>query len=80
MIPAVIKIKPDNIQVSKIFSWFKGDFTKQGSLTDFLNKYSRVKINEKASVSTLDYNWNLNEWMIEWVMEGVIVLDVQRSM
>ncbi|MCH7413586.1 DUF547 domain-containing protein [Belliella sp. R4-6] len=55
------KISADKIEVSKIFSWFKGDFTKNGSLIDYLNKYSKVKINPKAKVSHLDYDWSLNE-------------------
>lgn len=55
------KISPDAVQVSSVFSWFKGDFTKNGSLIDFLNKYSTAKINPKAKVSFLDYDWNLNE-------------------
>lgn len=55
------KITPDAVQVSSIFSWFKGDFTKNGSLIDFLNKYSTVKIKSGAKVSHLDYDWNLNE-------------------
>lgn len=55
------KITPNSIQISSIFSWFKGDFTKNGSLIDFLNKFSKVKINSGAKVSYLDYNWNLNE-------------------
>ncbi|MFD2037309.1 DUF547 domain-containing protein [Belliella marina] len=55
------KISADKIEISKIFSWFKGDFTKNGSLIDYLNKYSKVKINPKAKVSHLDYDWSLNE-------------------
>ncbi|MEB2778580.1 DUF547 domain-containing protein [Algoriphagus sp. D3-2-R+10] len=55
------KISSDAVQISSIFSWFKGDFTKNGSLIDFLNKYSKVKINSDAKVSHLDYDWNLNE-------------------
>jgi hypothetical protein len=55
------KITPDNIQISSIFSWFKGDFTKKGSLIDFLNTYSKVKIKSSAKISHKDYNWNLNE-------------------
>lgn len=55
------KISPEAVQVSSIFSWFKVDFTKNGSLIDFLNKYSTTKINPKAKVSFLDYDWNLNE-------------------
>lgn len=55
------KITPDAIQISSIFSWFKGDFTKNGSLIDFLNKYSKIKIKADAKVTHLDYDWNLNE-------------------
>lgn len=59
--PSRNKITPNAIRLSKIFSWFKGDFTKKGSLINFLNQYSKIKINPNASFSTLDYNWNLNE-------------------
>ncbi|MFC3880586.1 DUF547 domain-containing protein [Algoriphagus namhaensis] len=55
------KITKDRIEISSIFSWFKGDFTKNGSLIDFLNQYSTVKISPNAKVSHLDYDWNLNE-------------------
>ncbi|WP_297335569.1 DUF547 domain-containing protein [Algoriphagus sp.] len=55
------KIAKDQIELSSIFSWFKGDFTKKGSLIDFLNQYSKVKISPNASIKHLDYNWSLNE-------------------
>ncbi len=54
-------ITPDKLQLSKIFSWFKGDFTKNGSLIDFLNRFSPVKINKDADIDHLSYNWKLNE-------------------
>lgn len=55
------KIAPDNIKLSKIFDWFSMDFTKNGNLIDFLNKYSDVKINTNAKISYMEYNWGLNE-------------------
>lgn len=55
------KITTDAVQISSIFSWFQGDFTKKGSLIDFLNLYSKVKIKPNAKISHLDYNWALNE-------------------
>lgn len=55
------KISPDKVEISSIFSWFKGDFTKNGSLIDFLNQYSEVKISAQASIKHMDYNWSLNE-------------------
>ena len=54
-------IKADKVSVSKIFSWFNDDFTKNGSLINFLNQFSTTKISSKAKVNYLDYNWGLNE-------------------
>lgn len=59
--PSRNKLSPEAVQISSIFSWFKGDFTKKGSLIDFLNQYSKIKIKPNAKISHLDYNWNLNE-------------------
>ncbi|WP_432410866.1 DUF547 domain-containing protein [Rasiella sp. SM2506] len=53
-------ITKDTIEISKIFDWFSGDFKKNGSLIDFLNKYSTETINPKAKIKFKDYNWNLN--------------------
>lgn len=54
-------ISADKAALSKYFSWYKGDFTKKGSLADFINKYSQTKINENTKIISLDYNWSLNE-------------------
>lgn len=53
-------ITEERAQLSKIFSWYKGDFKKQGSLRDFINRYSEVKINEDTKIDYLDYDWQLN--------------------
>ncbi len=54
-------IESKKARVSKIFSWFGGDFKKDQTLIEFLNKYSKVKIDTKAKVRFMDYNWKLNE-------------------
>ncbi|WNW01357.1 DUF547 domain-containing protein [Tenacibaculum sp. HL-MS23] len=54
------KISENDVQLSKIFEWFKGDFTKKSSLIDFINKYSNTKVDAKANVSFLKYDWSLN--------------------
>lgn len=54
-------ISAGKAELSKYFSWYKGDFTKNGSLPDFINKYSQTKINANTKIGSLDYNWNLNE-------------------
>jgi len=59
--PAKNIINENNITISKIFGWFKGDFTKNGSLIDFLNKYSKTKISAKARIGYMEYDWRLNE-------------------
>ena len=54
-------ITTNKIEISKIFDWFSGDFKKKGSVIDFLNQYSTVKISSKAKINYKDYNWSLNE-------------------
>ena len=55
------KISKENVQLSKIFDWYKKDFTKNGSLIDYINQYSKVKIDSDAKIFYLEYDWNLNE-------------------
>ena len=54
-------IRADKADLSKYFSWYKGDFIKNGSLVDYVNKYSSTKITSKTKIGSLDYNWGLNE-------------------
>lgn len=55
------KISNKKIQISSIFDWFKEDFTKNGSVIDYLNKYSTTEIKKNARTSYLKYDWSLNE-------------------
>ena len=55
------KIKRDKMQLSKIFSWFKSDFTDSSSLKEHLKKYSAVEIDEATKIEYLEYNWKLND-------------------
>ncbi len=52
------KIEANEIEVSKIFEWYGEDF---GTLINYLNKYSKVKIDANAKVKFSEYNWALNE-------------------
>jgi hypothetical protein len=54
-------ILPNSVSISKIFSWFGGDFKKQTTLLEFLNKYSKVSISKDADIGFMEYNWNLND-------------------
>jgi hypothetical protein len=55
------KISQKKITISEIFNWFPNDFTKEGSLIDYINKYSEITVNEKAQIKYLTYDWSLNE-------------------
>ena len=55
------KISKNKVQISEIFNWFQGDFTKNGSLIDYLNSYSETQISNNAKISFLTYDWGLNE-------------------
>lgn len=55
------QLKAGNIKISKIFKWFSTDFETNGNVLDFINTYSKIKINSKEKIGYLDYNWSLNE-------------------
>ncbi|MEM9648459.1 MAG: DUF547 domain-containing protein [Bacteroidota bacterium] len=48
-------------QLSKIFKWYKGDFTEQKSLLEYINTYLDNPVSKKAKIEYLDYDWSLNE-------------------
>lgn len=49
-----------SLQLSKIFDWFRSDFTKHGSLSAYISKY-HIKMNEATKIEYLTYDWGLNE-------------------
>ena len=53
-------ISSESLQISKLWQWFKEDFTKDGDLISYLNKFSEIKISRKAKIEYLNYDWNLN--------------------
>ena len=55
------EISKSSPKVSSIFDWYKKDFQQDGSVIDYINTYSKTKINSGAKLSYKDYNWNLNE-------------------
>ena len=54
------KLSKKKVQISEIFNWFKGDFTKKGTVIDYLNKFSDIEIKSNAKISYLKYDWSLN--------------------
>lgn len=54
------QLSENQVKLSSIFDWFKSDFTKNVSLIDFINKYADVKVSKQASISFMEYDWNLN--------------------
>lgn len=58
--PDFIKVGGKKVQISQIFEWYKGDFTKKGSEVDYINRFREEPIPAKAKVSYYPYNWKLN--------------------
>ncbi len=51
----------EKAQLSKIFKWYKGDFTENVPLLEYINQYLENPVSKKAKVEYLDYDWSLNE-------------------
>lgn len=54
-------IKKEEVQLSKILSWYRGDFKKYDDILDLVNAYGPIQVDKNAKVSYLDYIWTLNE-------------------
>ena len=48
-------------KVSALFDWYKDDFTKNGTVIDYLNQYAENKLAEGTEYGFMDYDWSLNE-------------------
>ncbi len=59
--PNYNKITPNHVYLSKIFEWFKTDFTRNQDILQFLSQYTRVTFDDKVIFEYFPYNWNLNE-------------------
>ncbi len=59
--PSRNKITARQAEVSQIFDWFKDDFTKKGTVPDFINQYATAKIGKGAKIAYLAYDWGLND-------------------
>ena len=49
------------ITISPIFDWYKVDFTKNGTVIDFINKYRDPDIKSNVKISYGEYSWKLNK-------------------
>ena len=54
-------ISANSIEISKIFNWFGKDFKTEGTVIDYLNKYSDITISSSARKKYKDYDWTLNK-------------------
>ncbi|WP_154855224.1 DUF547 domain-containing protein [Cyclobacterium xiamenense] len=59
--PGRNKLDVQRSEISPIFSWFKEDFTRRGSLVDFLNRYARIGLKSTTKITFSAYDWRLNE-------------------
>jgi hypothetical protein len=51
----------DEVKISEIFKWYKGDFTEGQTIIEYINQYSDVKLFPNAKINYIDYDWSLNE-------------------
>ena len=61
--PDFIKVntRSKNVGLSEILKWYKGDFTSNGTVLDFVNSYRENKIPSDYKATYYSYNWEINE-------------------
>ncbi len=55
------KITEDEVLLSAIFKWYRGDFMQKRSLISFLQPYTEISLGANTRISYLPYDWSLNE-------------------
>lgn len=58
-----IKIDKKIVKLSKIFEWYSGDFSSNGSngVIDYINKFRNTPIDSDKKIVFYEYDWNINE-------------------
>lgn len=54
-------ISKQRLRLSSIFKWYKKDFTDNGSVIEYIQPYISIKLDNKADIDYLKYDWQLNE-------------------
>lgn len=57
--PSKNRITSDGLALSQIFDWFKTDFTKEGSLKEYIQPYTQEDLSDR-DINFTDYDWSLN--------------------
>jgi hypothetical protein len=62
--PDFIKVNEaqKKVEISKIFEWYQGDFTRNGqTVLAYINQYRDKKIPSNYKVDYYEYDWSLNK-------------------
>ncbi|MEM6722817.1 MAG: DUF547 domain-containing protein [Bacteroidota bacterium] len=59
--PIKNQINANQMALSRIFLWFRGDFTKDQTIQEFINPFLQLEITSETTFTYLEYDWGLNE-------------------
>ncbi len=59
--PRGVQVNKENVQLSKIFDWYKEDFGAGNAVLAFVNKRLAKPLPATAKISYQEYDWGLNE-------------------
>ena len=55
------QLAKDQASVSKIFQWYKNDFTASKSLVEFINQYALIKLTDATVFTYKEFDFGLNK-------------------
>ncbi len=57
-----IRDRGNNLEISKIFDWYRSDFLREGeSIIAYINQYRNDKIAKNRKIDYYEYDWSLNK-------------------
>lgn len=58
---ALIDHDTQSMYVSKIFDWYRKDFTQNGTIRQFINEHRFVSIPQTYDIKFMEHDWHLND-------------------
>lgn len=56
-----VNSRQKKVEISKIFDWYKDDFTQSGSVLNWINQFRIEKIPATYTINFYEYDWALNK-------------------
>ncbi len=55
------EVTSQSAELSKLFKWWQADFTRHGTLREYINRFALEPLDEGGEIDYKEYDWSLND-------------------